>query len=54
MAHRLPAPRWLDAFMLAVSAGEESDDRDEQFNDTDYFDKIREYLMFLDSYFHFR
>ncbi len=25
MAHRMPAPKWLATFMLALSAGEESE-----------------------------
>jgi len=25
MAHRVPTPKWLAAFMLALSAGEESE-----------------------------
>lgn len=30
MAHKLPAARWLAAFMLALSAGEESDMRERE------------------------
>lgn len=30
MAHKLPAARWLAAFMLVLSAGEESDMRESE------------------------